>query len=60
MRHGYPMAMGHSAPITILKRGPTGASQIDTQVKYLIIFIKVVYNFILKMILNSRLDLDLI
>lgn len=33
MRHGYPTAMG--APITILKRGPSGTSQIDTQVKYL-------------------------
>jgi len=60
MRHGYPMAMGHGAPITILKRGPNGASQIDTQVKHLNIFIKIVYHFILKILLNSRLDLDLI
>lgn len=35
MRQGYPTAMGHGAPITILKRGPSGTSQIDTQVKYL-------------------------
>lgn len=44
MRHGYPTAMGHGAPITILKRGP---SQMDTQVKYLDSFIKILfYNLI--------------
>lgn len=32
MRHGYPTAMNHGTPITILKRGPSGTSQIDTQV----------------------------
>lgn len=35
MRHGYPAAMGHGAPVTILKRGQSGASQLDTQVKIL-------------------------
>lgn len=35
MRHGYPAAMGHGTPVTILKRGPSGASQLDTQVKVL-------------------------
>lgn len=36
MRHGYPTTMGNNgAPITILKRGPSGQpSQIDSQVKY--------------------------
>uniref|UniRef100_A0A2H8U1Z6 Limkain-b1 n=2 Tax=Melanaphis sacchari TaxID=742174 RepID=A0A2H8U1Z6_9HEMI len=32
MRHGYPTTMGHGTPITILKRGLSGTSQIDTQV----------------------------
>lgn len=32
MRHGYPAAMSHGGPITILKRGPNGTSQMDTQV----------------------------
>ncbi|XP_050521810.1 meiosis regulator and mRNA stability factor 1 [Daktulosphaira vitifoliae] len=32
MRHGYPAAMNHGGPITILKRGPNGGSQIDTQI----------------------------
>jgi len=34
MRYGYPTAMSHGAPVTILKRGPNGLSQIDNQVKY--------------------------
>jgi len=33
MRHGYPTAMGHGTPITILKRGLGGTSQMDTQVR---------------------------
>ncbi|XP_025408797.1 meiosis regulator and mRNA stability factor 1 isoform X3 [Sipha flava] len=31
MRHGYPAAMNNGAPITILKRGPSGLSQTDSQ-----------------------------
>lgn len=34
MRHGYPAAMNHGTPVTILKRGPSGSSQMDTQVRY--------------------------
>lgn len=33
MRHGYPTTMGHGTPITILKRGIGGTSQMDTQVR---------------------------
>lgn len=32
MRHGYPATMSQGAPITILKRGPDGSSQIDNHV----------------------------
>lgn len=38
MRHGYPTAMNNGAPITILKRGPNGLSQTDSQVNYIILF----------------------
>lgn len=40
MRHGYPTTMGHGAPVTILKRGLNGSTQIDTQVKYSSTFLK--------------------
>jgi len=33
MRHGYSTAMGHGTPITIVKRGLSGTSQIDSQVR---------------------------
>lgn len=33
MRHGYPTTMVQGAPITILKRGLSGTSQIDSQVR---------------------------
>lgn len=39
MRHGYPAAMNNGAPITILKRGPSGSSQADSQVDYKILFL---------------------
>lgn len=45
MRHGYPAAMGHGAPITILKRGPSGTSQTDTQVKMRYIYKNVTYTY---------------
>lgn len=41
MRHGYPTTMGHGAPVTVLKRGLNGSTQIDTRVKYLNTFLKV-------------------
>jgi hypothetical protein len=45
MRHGYPAAMNNGAPITILKRGPSGLSQTDSQVINIILFY--VFNYII-------------
>jgi len=59
VRHGYTTTIGHGTPITILKRGPNGSSQIDTQVKNKNTFIQMLYNCIPK-ILNFRLDQDLL
>lgn len=47
MRHGYPAAMNQGGPVTILKRGPSVTSQMDTQVKfYYVKLIKVLCNFL--------------
>jgi len=45
MRHGYPTTMGHGTPITILKRGPGGTSQIDPQVRKKSILIMCYYYY---------------
>lgn len=34
MRHGYPATMSHGTSITILKRGTSGTTQTDNQVKH--------------------------
>jgi len=47
MRHGYSTAMGHGTPITILKRGLAGTSQIDSQVRnHFLHTLSVILNFI--------------
>lgn len=57
MRQGYPAAMGHNGPpITILKRGPSGTSQTDNQVKFFDAFI--VFNSVFLMLfilINTKL-----
>lgn len=46
MRHGYPAAMNNGAPITILKRGPSGLSQSDSQVNNKLYFMFYFYYII--------------